>query len=195
MHITAMSSEQHRPVRQVLARVPRQEGPHHRRARQRRRLDRVLHHRQARAEDDRPQRAARHGAVPLPGLGHHRPDRGADQRVQRLRRRGVPRALQGAQARHRHRRAVVGRPGRHPQRPDARSTTARSSSRTTRSTTTRASGSSRTTASIPTSCSTTTRRRRRPGRDVQLEKAIEVLLKQIKEKPFTWPPVPAYPKR
>jgi len=33
------------------------------------------------------------------------------------------------------------------------------------------------------------------GRDVQLEKAIEVLLKQAKERPFTWPPVPAYPKR
>ena len=33
------------------------------------------------------------------------------------------------------------------------------------------------------------------GRDLQLEKAIEVLLKQAKEKPFTWPPVPAYPKR
>ena len=31
------------------------------------------------------------------------------------------------------------------------------------------------------------------GRDAQLEKAIEVLLKQIKEKPFTWPPVPKYP--
>jgi tricorn protease len=33
------------------------------------------------------------------------------------------------------------------------------------------------------------------GRDVQLEKAIEVLLKQAKDRPFTWPPVPAYPKR
>ena len=33
------------------------------------------------------------------------------------------------------------------------------------------------------------------GRDVQLEKAIEVLLKQIKEKPFTWPAVPKYPIR
>jgi tricorn protease len=33
------------------------------------------------------------------------------------------------------------------------------------------------------------------GRDVQLEKAIEVLLKQAREKPFTWPAVPAYPKR
>jgi tricorn protease len=33
------------------------------------------------------------------------------------------------------------------------------------------------------------------GRDLQLEKAIEVLLKQIKEKPFSWPPVPKYPIR
>ena len=33
------------------------------------------------------------------------------------------------------------------------------------------------------------------GKDRQLEKAVEVLLKQIKERPFTWPPVPAYPKR
>jgi len=33
------------------------------------------------------------------------------------------------------------------------------------------------------------------GRDVQLEKAIEVLMTQIKNKPFTFPPVPAYPKR
>ncbi|HPK70945.1 MAG TPA: S41 family peptidase [Vicinamibacterales bacterium] len=33
------------------------------------------------------------------------------------------------------------------------------------------------------------------GRDLQLEKAIEVLLAQIKEKPFTWPPVPKYPIR
>jgi len=33
------------------------------------------------------------------------------------------------------------------------------------------------------------------GRDAQLDKAIEVLLAQIKEKPFTWPPVPKYPIR
>jgi len=33
------------------------------------------------------------------------------------------------------------------------------------------------------------------GRDLQLEKAIEILQKQIKEKPFTFPPVPAYPKK
>ncbi len=33
------------------------------------------------------------------------------------------------------------------------------------------------------------------GRDVQLEKAVDVLLQQIKAKPFSWPPVPAYPKR
>ena len=33
------------------------------------------------------------------------------------------------------------------------------------------------------------------GRDLQLEKAIEVLMKQIKDNPFTFPPVPKYPKR
>jgi len=33
------------------------------------------------------------------------------------------------------------------------------------------------------------------GRDLQLEKAITVLQQQIKEKPFTWPPVPPYPKK
>jgi tricorn protease len=33
------------------------------------------------------------------------------------------------------------------------------------------------------------------GKDVQLDKAIEVLLKQIKDKPFSWPPVPKYPIR
>jgi C-terminal processing protease CtpA/Prc len=33
------------------------------------------------------------------------------------------------------------------------------------------------------------------GRDVQLDKAIEVLLKQIQERPFTWPLVPKYPVR
>jgi len=33
------------------------------------------------------------------------------------------------------------------------------------------------------------------GRDAQLDKAIEVLLKQIKEKPFSWPAVPKYPIR
>ncbi|MCX6551662.1 MAG: S41 family peptidase [Acidobacteria bacterium] len=33
------------------------------------------------------------------------------------------------------------------------------------------------------------------GRDVQLEKAIEVLLKQAKDKPFSWPAVPKYPIR
>lgn len=33
------------------------------------------------------------------------------------------------------------------------------------------------------------------GRDAQLEKAIEVLLKQIKEKPFTFPARPKYPVR
>ena len=48
--------QQHRPVRQVLAGVPRPEGPRHRRARQRRRVDGVLHHRQARAEDGGAQR-------------------------------------------------------------------------------------------------------------------------------------------
>jgi tricorn protease len=33
------------------------------------------------------------------------------------------------------------------------------------------------------------------GRDLQLERAIEVLLKQIKENPFVWPLVPKYPIR
>ena len=33
------------------------------------------------------------------------------------------------------------------------------------------------------------------GRDVQLEKAVEVLMTQIKNRPFIFPPVPAYPKR
>jgi tricorn protease len=33
------------------------------------------------------------------------------------------------------------------------------------------------------------------GKDAQLDKAIEVLLKQIKDKPFSWPPVPKYPIR
>jgi tricorn protease len=33
------------------------------------------------------------------------------------------------------------------------------------------------------------------GRDAQIEKAIEVLLKQIKEQPFSWPAVPKYPIR
>ena len=32
-------------------------------------------------------------------------------------------------------------------------------------------------------------------KDAQLDKAVEVLLKQIKERPFSWPPVPPYPKR
>jgi len=33
------------------------------------------------------------------------------------------------------------------------------------------------------------------GRDLQLEKAIEVMLDKIKANPFSFPPVPAYPKR
>jgi tricorn protease len=33
------------------------------------------------------------------------------------------------------------------------------------------------------------------GRDLQLEKAIEVLRQQIAAKPFTWPPLPKYPIR
>ncbi|MEI6667049.1 MAG: S41 family peptidase [Acidobacteriota bacterium] len=33
------------------------------------------------------------------------------------------------------------------------------------------------------------------GRDVQLERAVEVLMKQITDKPFAFPPVPGYPKR
>ena len=53
-----------------------------------------------------------------PGLGRQRQLRRHLQREQRLGRRGVRRALQGPQARPRHRRAVVGRPGRDPQRPD-----------------------------------------------------------------------------
>jgi tricorn protease len=33
------------------------------------------------------------------------------------------------------------------------------------------------------------------GKDLQLEKAVEVILKQVREQPFSWPPVPGYPKR
>jgi tricorn protease len=33
------------------------------------------------------------------------------------------------------------------------------------------------------------------GRDLQLEKAIETLQKQTREKPFVFPPVPKYPIR
>ena len=33
------------------------------------------------------------------------------------------------------------------------------------------------------------------GRDAQLERAIAEVQKQIKAKPFTWPPVPKYPKK
>jgi hypothetical protein len=33
------------------------------------------------------------------------------------------------------------------------------------------------------------------GRDPQLERAIELLQKQIKEKPFSFPPKPKYPVR
>ena len=33
------------------------------------------------------------------------------------------------------------------------------------------------------------------GRDLQLERAVEILMKQITDKPFTFPPVPKYPKR
>jgi tricorn protease len=33
------------------------------------------------------------------------------------------------------------------------------------------------------------------GKDLQLEKAIAVLQQQIKEKPFSWPGVPGYPKK
>ncbi len=33
------------------------------------------------------------------------------------------------------------------------------------------------------------------GKDLQLEKGIEFLLKKIKEEPFTWPPTPPYPKK
>jgi hypothetical protein len=33
------------------------------------------------------------------------------------------------------------------------------------------------------------------GRDLQLEKAVEVALQKIKERPWQFPPVPPYPKR
>jgi hypothetical protein len=33
------------------------------------------------------------------------------------------------------------------------------------------------------------------GKDLQLDKGIEVLLKKIKEQPFTFPPAPPYPKK
>ena len=33
------------------------------------------------------------------------------------------------------------------------------------------------------------------GKDLQLDKAIEVLMQQIKEKPFTFTPKPPYPKK
>ena len=194
MHITAMSGGGRRPVRQVLARLPLQEGPRHRRARQRRRLDRVLHHRQARAEAGGVQRPARHGAVPLPEPGLARALRGRLQRVQRLGRRGLRRALQGAQARHGRRRAVVGRARRHPQpAADDRQRHA-SSSRTTPSTAGTASGSSRTTAPTPTSRQDNDPASAMAGRDAQLEKAIEVALQKIKEKPWQFPERPAYPK-
>ena len=86
-------------VRQVLAGLPLQEGPRHRRARQRRRLDRVLHDRQARAAAGRVQRAQGHGALPLPQPRLARALRARVERGQRLGRRGLRRALQGAQAR------------------------------------------------------------------------------------------------
>jgi hypothetical protein len=33
------------------------------------------------------------------------------------------------------------------------------------------------------------------GRDLQLEKAVEVALQKIKDQPWQFPPVPPYPKR
>ncbi len=33
------------------------------------------------------------------------------------------------------------------------------------------------------------------GHDLQLEKSVEILLKKIKDEPFSFPPVPQYPKR
>jgi tricorn protease len=33
------------------------------------------------------------------------------------------------------------------------------------------------------------------GKDLQLEKAVEVVMKKIKEQPVTFPPKPAYPKK
>ena len=135
------------------------------------------------------------GMVPFryPGSVTTGPDRRADQRVQRVGRRGVPRALQGAQAR---------APSSACRRGAAWSA---SSTARRRSTTAPIQQSNNAfyndkgqwlienhggdpdilLENDPASASA--------GRDVQLEKAIEVLLKQIKEKPFTWPAVPKYP--
>ena len=33
------------------------------------------------------------------------------------------------------------------------------------------------------------------GKDLQIEKAVEVALKKIKEQPWQFPPVPKYPKK
>jgi hypothetical protein len=33
------------------------------------------------------------------------------------------------------------------------------------------------------------------GRDLQLEKAVEIALKKIQDEPWQFPPVPRYPKK
>ena len=146
-------------VRQVLAGLPLQEGPRHRRARQRRRVDRVLHDRQARAAAGGVQRASRAWS-PTATRTPPRARSSCSCRTRTTARTARPSSSTS-------RRASSGRwsgsrrgaASSASSTASARSTTGPSSSRTTRSTGRTASGSSRTTAPSRTSCRTTTPRR------------------------------------
>ena len=97
---------------------------------------------------------------------------------------------------HADRQAELGRRGRHPRLAAAARRRHAQQAGVLAATTWRArSGSSRATASIRTSWSTTTRPRSTPATDEQLNKAIEVILEQLKTHEKTLPPPPPPPKK
>ncbi|MCK7491942.1 MAG: hypothetical protein MZW92_10005 [Comamonadaceae bacterium] len=185
---------QHRPVRQVLARLPRPEGAHHRRPRQRRRLDRVLHHRQARAEAGGLQRPARHGAVPLPGLGRDGATSPSTNEYNGSDGEAFVEHFKAAQARHRSSACRRGAAWSASSTASRRSTTARSTSRTTRSTASEGQWLVENHGADPDILVDNDPGSAVAGRDLQLEKAIAVMLEKVKANPLKFAPKPAYPE-
>ena len=195
LHLTAMGAENIAQFSDpLLPRLPRPAGDRRRRPRERRRLDRVLRHRQARAEGDGLRRPQEHRAVPVPARRLEGALRVRDERVhgsdgERSSSTGRPRSSGPSSGSRRGAASSGSSTGRR------RSTAGRSAESNNSFY-----GSAGTwlvenhgadpdvlLENDPASASA--------GKDLQLEKAVEVLKKEIAERPFTFPPKPAYPVR
>ena len=106
-------------VRQALLSAAAQEGPDHRRPRQRRRQRLAHDHRPARPGDGHDRGGPQSGPRPRPGRRVPRPQGLPLRRVLGLRRRHLPLQVQDPQAGQAHRQADLGRRRRHPRHPAA----------------------------------------------------------------------------